>query len=376
MQTSLARRLDERLGVEPILATVEALSGVELLSGSGSIDVLRAVGLLLDPGIVGLDAQGRVLLANEPARRLLGLDLVEGSDFIAGEVDYRLIRLLDAARQSGHVEERAITLHDRDFNARAIALGGDVATVLVVRDETRVHHLERVRRDFVSNVSHELRTPITAVQLIAETLANGGLEDPAAAAGFVRRIGQEASHMAQMVEELLELSTIESGLRPMASERVPIGVLMGSLDRLRPLAESKGVAFDISVAPGTRDLIGDASHLGQVLRNLAHNAIKFTPSGGRIAISAAPGTTGQVVLSCRDSGVGITPADLPRIYERFWKADSSRQRDGEGSGLGLAIVRHVVEAHGGTVTVTSEPGRGTEFQVALPATEEETTRDD
>jgi signal transduction histidine kinase len=346
---------------------VEELSVVELLAGSGSIDVLRAVGLLLDPGIVGLDAAGRVLLANEPARRLLGLSLVEGSEFVAGEVDYRLIRLLDAARQSGRVEERAITLHDRDFNARALALNGEVATLLLVRDETRVHHLERVRRDFVSNVSHELRTPITAVQLIAETLANGGLEDPTAAADFVRRIGQEASHMAQMVEELLELSTIESGLRPMVSERVPISELMSSLDRLRPLAENKGVSLDVVVAAGTPDLTGDASHLGQVLRNLAHNAIKFTPSGGRITISAGPGSAGHVVLSCRDTGVGITPADLPRIYERFWKADSSRQRDGEGSGLGLAIVRHVVEAHGGTVTVASEPRHGTEFQVVLPA---------
>jgi two-component system phosphate regulon sensor histidine kinase PhoR len=351
----------------PILGGVEESSVVDLLAGSGSIDVLRAVGLLLDPGIVGLDAQGRVLLANEPARRLLGLALVEGSEFVAGEVDYRLIRLLDAAKQSGHVEERAITLHDRDFNARALALNGEVSTLLLVRDETRVHHLERVRRDFVSNVSHELRTPITAVQLIAETLANGGLEDPTAAADFVRRIGQEASHMAQMVEELLELSTIESGLRPMVNERVPIAHLMGSLDRLRPLAESKGVSLDVVVAEGTPDLAGDASHLGQVLRNLAHNAIKFTPSGGRITISAAPGSPGHVVLSCRDTGVGITPADLPRIYERFWKADSSRQRDGEGSGLGLAIVRHVVEAHGGTVSVTSEPRHGTEFQVVLPA---------
>ena len=107
-----------------------------------------------------------------------------------------------------------------------------------------------------------------------------------------------------------------------------------------------------------------------MLRNLAHNAIKFTPSGGRVDISAAPGTPGHVVLRCRDTGVGITPADLPRIYERFWKADSSRQRDGEGSGLGLAIVRHVVEAHGGTVTVTSEPRNGSEFQVILPAADQ------
>ena len=114
----------------------------------------------------------------KPPGACSGLTLVEGSEFVAGEVDYRLIRLLDAARQSGRVEERAITLHDRDFNARALALNGEVSTLLMVRDETRVHHLERVRRDFVSNVSHELRTPITAVQLIAETLANGGLEDP------------------------------------------------------------------------------------------------------------------------------------------------------------------------------------------------------
>jgi two-component system, OmpR family, phosphate regulon sensor histidine kinase PhoR len=351
----------------PILDLVEALSTTDLQSGADSIAVLRAVGLLLDPGIVGLDADGRVLLANQAARHLLGLELTEGSAFVAGEVDYRLIRMLEAARESGHVEERAFHLHDRDFLARAIALTGEVATLLLVGDETRVHHLERVRRDFVSNVSHELRTPITAVQLIAETLTNGGLEDRDAAAGFVRRIGQEASHMAQMVEELLELSTIESGLRPMASERVPIVTLMSSLDRLRPLAESKGVSLDVSVAPGTPDLVGDTSQLGQVLRNLAHNAIKFTPSGGRIEIGATPGDPGQVVLRCRDTGVGITPADLPRIYERFWKADSSRQRDGEGSGLGLAIVRHVVEAHGGTVTVTSEPRHGTEFQVVLPA---------
>ena len=158
--------------------------------------------------------------------------------------------MIEAARESGGVEERAITLHDRDFVARAIALQGEVSTILLVRDETRVHHLERVRRDFVSNVSHELRTPITAVQLMAETLANGGLEDPVAAADFVRRIGQEASHMAQMVEELLELSTIESGPAPDGERARADRELMRSLDRLRPLAESKGVTLVVQRRAG------------------------------------------------------------------------------------------------------------------------------
>jgi signal transduction histidine kinase len=123
----------------------------------------------------------------------------------------------------------------------------------------------------------------------------------------------------------------------------------------------------VAIDPGTPDIYGDAPRLGQVLRNLAHNAIKFTPAGGSIEVSASPGAAGRVLLRCRDSGVGIAPADLPRIFERFWKADSSRQRDGEGSGLGLAIVKHVVEAHEGKVGVVSEPRHGTEFTVDLPA---------
>jgi two-component system phosphate regulon sensor histidine kinase PhoR len=236
-----------------------------------------------------------------------------------------------------------------------------------VRDETRLRRLERVRRDFVSNVSHELRTPVTAVRLMAETLENGGLDDPVAASDFVRRIALEATHMTQMVEELLELSTIESGLRPLVLERVPVEALLRAVDRLRPLAEAKEIAIHVSIAEHTPDIEGDGQRLGQALRNLVHNAIKFTPPGGRIDVEAAASPIGGVVLRCRDTGVGITPADLPRIFERFWKADSSRQRDGEGSGLGLAIARHVFEAHRGSISVVSEPRRGTEFTVELPA---------
>jgi len=336
---------------------------------ASEIDILRGAAGLIDQGLVALDAEGMVVLASPTARDLLGDDaLREGAPFSTSHVDYRVLRLVDTARESGRLEERSLSIRKHDLRVRALPLDDSrVAMLVAISDETRLRHLERVRTDFVSNVSHELRTPVTAVRLLAETLESGGLDDAAAAADFVHRIGLEATHMEQIVEELLELSTIESGLRPLSSERVHVAELLSTVDRLRPLAEDKEVAIDIEVSPGTPDILGDASRLGQVVRNLVHNAIKFTPAGGRIDVRASPGDEGSVVIVCRDTGVGIAPTDLQRVFERFWKADSSRQRDGEGSGLGLAIVRHVVEAHGGSVSVESEPRKGTEFTVRLPA---------
>ena len=188
------------------------------------------------------------------------------------------------------------------------------------------------------------------------------------AAGFVHRIALEVGHMAQMVEELLELSTIESGRQTMTLEPVPVDELVRTVDRLLPLAEERRITVTIEVDPATPPLLGDPRRLGQVLRNLVHNAIKFTPPEGLITVSARPLLEQtRVELVVRDNGIGIRPEDLPRIFERFWKADSSRQRDGEGSGLGLAIARHVVEAHGGSIRVVSEPRRGATFIVELPA---------
>ena len=335
--------------------------------------LLHQVARVSGEGLIAIDSEDRVVLISPPAARLFGAAALEaGGRFHSSHLDFRIQRLVDAALDSGRIEERDISVDDRNLVVRALKVDdADVTVLVTVRDETRLHRLERVRRDFVSNVSHELRTPVTAVRIMAETLENGGLEDATAAADFVHRIGLEATHMAQMVEELLELSTIESGLRPLAHERVSLESLLAAVDRLRPLASDKGVALVVTIADGSPEIAGDAGRLGQVMRNLVHNAIKFTPPGGRIDVEASPGDTGRVVLHCRDTGVGIAPDDLPRIFERFWKADSSRQRDGEGSGLGLAIVRHVVEAHGGSVSVVSEPRRGSTFTVELPAAPEQ-----
>ncbi len=350
-----------------------APDGPSSLPEPGSaVALLAAVGEQMEGGhgLIAVDAAERILVATEEARHLLDLpDECAGRTLAELGADYRLLRVLTACRQAEAAVEREIGDSRAVIVVRAFPVSHEqVAAMVLVRDETRLRRLERVRRDFVTNVSHELRTPITAIRLLAETLQKGAGEDPEVAAGFIQRIALEVGHMGQMVEELLELSRIESGQRPLNLEPVPLADLVETIDRLRPLAEERRLDLRVEVAPDTPPLLGDASRLGQVLRNLVHNAIKFTQPEGRITVTARPlEGGGWVELTVQDTGVGIRPEDLPRIFERFWKADSSRQRDGEGTGLGLAIARHVVEAHGGQIRVESEPRRGTTFIVHLPA---------
>ena len=337
--------------------------------------LLRSLGAHLETGhgLVALDPSDRILVASEAARTLLDLpDGCDGHRLADLGVDYRLLRVVDACRHAEAAVEREIDDPGRVVVVRAFPVPHKrVSAMVLVRDETRLRRLERVRRDFVTNVSHELRTPITAIRLMVETLQKGALETPDEAAHFVQRIALEVGHMTQMVEELLELSTIESGGRPLTFEPVAVGDLVATIDRLLPLAEERHIRVSVEVAEGTPVLRGDARRLGQVLRNLVHNAIKFTPPDGLITVSARPVSEGErVELRVSDTGVGIRAEDVPRIFERFWKADSSRQRDGEGSGLGLAIARHVVEAHGGSIRVESEPRRGATFIVELPTVPE------
>jgi two-component system phosphate regulon sensor histidine kinase PhoR len=341
-------------------------------SVSQTLTLLRSVGEQLEGGhgLIAVDKTGRILLATEEACRLLDLS-GEGEGHTLAELgaDFRLLRVITACRDAEAAVEREISSAREVIVVRAFPVQNQqVAVVVLVRDETRLRRLERVRRDFVTNVSHELRTPITAIRLLVETLQKGALDQPEVAAGFVHRIALEVGHMAQMVEELLELSAIESGRQTMSLEPVPVDELVRTVDRLLPLAEERRIDVTVEVDPATPPLLGDPRRLGQVLRNLVHNAIKFTPPEGRITVSARPLLEQtRVELVVRDTGIGIRPEDLPRIFERFWKADSSRQRDGEGSGLGLAIARHVVEAHGGSIRVVSEPRRGATFIVELPA---------
>ncbi len=243
-----------------------------------------------------------------------------------------------------------------------------------IEDLTELRHLERVRRDFIANISHELRTPLASVRLLAETLEEVIDTDPERAQEFVEKIENEVQHLSGLVSELLELARIESGQMPMTIEPVGAEQLVREvMARMLPLAQRHRVTLRTEIAQGESRVAADSKQIARVLVNLVHNAIKFTPSGGEVVIGTRAQEEGRTQqFFVRDTGVGIRPEELPRIFERFYKADRARAKadyigpGGGGSGLGLAIARHVVEAHGGRISAESTPGQGSIFFFTLP----------
>jgi len=237
--------------------------------------------------------------------------------------------------------------------------------VATIEDVTRLRHLETVRRDFVANVSHELRTPIASINLLVETLQNGAVADPEAAAHFLHRIQVETRAMGRLVEELLELSRLESGALSLQIEETETrGLLDSVMNRLEPAAQEKSISVRVDVQEVLPPVMVDVKRIEQVLMNLVHNAIKFTPPEGAITLRAmrhSPGVQIEVV----DTGVGMDPAEADRVLERFYKVDKGRSR-ADGSGLGLAIARNLLELHGSRLRVVSEAGRGSRFFFTLP----------
>ncbi|HLI09015.1 MAG TPA: ATP-binding protein [Ktedonobacteraceae bacterium] len=248
-----------------------------------------------------------------------------------------------------------------------------------IEDLTELRRLERVRRDFIANISHELRTPLASVRLLAETLEEAIDTDPERAQEFVEKIENEVQHLSSLVSELLELSRIESGQIPMAIEPVGAEQLVREvMARMLPLAQRHRVTLRTEIAQGETLVAADSKQIARVLVNLVHNAIKFTPSGGMVVIGTRTQEEGRTQqFFVRDTGMGIRPEELPRIFERFYKADRARSKvdyigpGGGGSGLGLAIARHVVEAHGGRISAESTPGQGSTFLFTLPIAEKQ-----
>src|SRR5216684_3568630 len=246
--------------------------------------------------------------------------------------------------------------------------------VIAIEDLTELRRLERVRRDFIANVSHELRTPLASVRLLAETLEDAIDTDRENAQTFVEKIEIEVQYLTDLVSELLELSRIESGQVPMMIEPVKAEQLVReTMARMLPQAQRHRVVLRTDIMQGETMVAADSKQIARVFVNLVHNAIKFTPSGGMIVIGTAPEVEGRTQrFFVRDTGIGIRPEELPRIFERFYKSDRARSKSdfigpgGVGSGLGLAIARHVIEAHGGRITAESTVGQGSTFTFTLP----------
>jgi two-component system phosphate regulon sensor histidine kinase PhoR len=318
---------------------------------------------------VAVDTSGIVRYLNDAARQMFEQSgaVETGRPFIEVVRDHDLNELMASAARHGERSVRVVAYGQaqRWLQATAVPIdgAGTWAALAVFHDLTEVRRLDSMRRDFISNVSHELRTPLAGIRAAAETLQEGAIDDRPAAIEFMGHIQHETDRLTQMVEELLELSRIESGAAPLRFIQLDAAALVGAaVKRFRQQAERAGLTIALDAPEAPLSIIGDAERLERALGNLIANAIKFTSPGGEIIVRAqAEGDA--VVISVHDTGIGIEPEQRARVFERFYKADKGR---GDGTGLGLAIVKHIVRAHEGSVSVESFPGRGSTFTMRLP----------
>jgi two-component system phosphate regulon sensor histidine kinase PhoR len=335
-------------------------------------DLQRRILEAMQEGVVVVDRDGRIVLVNPALRAmlLLGADAV-GKLLIETVRHAQLDDLLESAREgaapSKPVEIELPGIKPRRILVHASPLSGDDEGLLVVFvDVTELRRLESLRRDFVANASHELRTPVAAVRSATETLRSGALDDPGAAIRFVDIIERNAARLQSLVEDMLELSKLESNEFKLKRERVELAsVVPIVLALFRERADKKGVRLSAELPPTATAVEGDPRALEHVLSNLVDNAVKYCAPGTRVVVSAAEDED-RIKLVVSDNGPGIPPQSVPRLFERFYRVDAGRSRELGGTGLGLSIVRHMVEAMRGKVSVESEVGRGSVFTVSLP----------
>jgi len=286
------------------------------------------------------------------------------SDIVMGTVQPRSFSVTAApvkALEAGAVSER--TLPARSGLAAPEKPSG---AIVVLHDVTELRRLERVRQDFVANVSHEFKTPLTAIQGFSETLLAGAIEDPKNNRRFLEIIRDHAVRLARLTDDLLKLARIEAGKLEVQFSPVSVIDLVERCAETASLkANRKKILLEIEVSPGLPPVRGDAGLLRDVLQNLLDNAIQYTPSAGRIHVSATERER-EVVITVADTGIGIPLADQERIFERFYRVDAARSREAGGTGLGLSIAKHIVEVHGGRLLVESEVGVGSKFSFSIP----------
>jgi two-component system, OmpR family, phosphate regulon sensor histidine kinase PhoR len=360
-----------RSGVPDIDSLVQALRQMHQQLGDRFDDIRReqaetaALVESMVEGVIAADGRGRIVTANEAARQLLGYEPGEQLPGLPELFRVKAAReVVDAVLAGQTVHDRELEMDERVLlmNARPLPSGG---AVLVMHDLTDTRRLEAMRRDFVANVSHELKTPLTSISGYAETLL-GDSPDPETTRRFLSTIQANAGRMQRLVDNLLDLARIEAGhWQPELTGVDLMAAATENWSSLRDPDAADSVELTTQVAPDASTVLADADAVGQILTNLFDNAVRYTPAGGRIVFRSRRERDG-VAISVSDNGSGITRDHLPRIFERFYRADPSRSREEGGTGLGLAIVKHLVEAHGGRVSAESERGSGTTVTCWFP----------
>lgn len=327
-------------------------------------------------GIVMIDAKGQILLMNRRAEEVLGFSARElvGRHFAEAKQQYELSQIIQEALDTRKHLREEITFYfpeERLLELNLVPISqsgpGDFGGVLLVlQDVSAIRRLERMRSEFVANVSHELKTPIAAVKGFAETLLGGAVKDEETARSFLQIIFDESERLNRLIGDILELSKIESRRVPLMFSPIELESFVAkTFTLLEPEANRKHITLHCNVESGLY-VEADEDRLRQIIMNLLANGINYTPEGGRVTLSVLAPDNDHIRFQISDTGIGIPKKDLSRIFERFYRVDKARSRSSGGTGLGLSIVKHLVELHKGTVSVTSTVGVGTTFTIDLP----------
>ena len=345
------------------------------VASAANAEHVRLMSILdnLSAGIMVIDASELVLLANPASSRLFGFELSSAEDrsLIAVVRDYEAVELARRALQTG-VAATGEIMHgnEQGRTTRLVAApyveGGEQRVVLAAYDISEERRAQRLRHEFLANASHEIRTPLAGIQATLEALDLGAIDDPNAARPFLSTALEEVQRLTAFVEDLLDLSRLEMGWTHLSLQPTRVkDQIDRSVGILSALATRAHITVETDVPAETPDVAADPGRLHQALVNLLHNAIKFTPVGGRVAISTSTGD-GFVWIHIRDTGIGIPARDVPLLMDRMLRGDGPGPR---GTGLGLPIVKQIIEAHTGEVRVESEEGRGSTFSVSLPVSD-------